>query len=91
MFVIILRKRKEEEDKDIKEFLAKHSGEDGEDCPDVVFKLAKGAWQKAVAIEFLHLHEEITGCKKDIEWGKWLSIAVFSVVVLNFLASLFRP
>lgn len=89
MCVTILRKRKEEDDKDIKEFLAKHSGEDGEDCPNVVFKLAKGEWQKSVAIEFMNIHKKIDNCTKDIEWTKWLVIATFTVVVLNFIAGFF--
>jgi hypothetical protein len=68
---------------EIDDFIASHGGED---CPEVLLKMAKGNWQKAVAIEFVRLHEKCNDMKKDLSWNRWLLIAMFGVIVLEFLS-----
>jgi len=67
------------------------------DCPEELFKMAKTPFQKAVAVEFYNIiskidehnnnrKREIAEVKKDISWCKWLTMALFGVVVLGVVA-----
>ena len=58
------------------------------DSPDLLIKMAKTGWQKAIAVEFIRQYDHINEIRTNQTWLKYLVTGAFSVTVLAFVAQL---
>jgi len=72
--------------KEINEYFNNHIRQTG-DCPDMIFRLAKTDFERAVAIEFFNVHKKLEDLKKDIKWLKWLIVSLFGAIVIALIQS----
>jgi len=68
------------------------SKNEDEDCPEVVFKLAKSPWQKEVALEFVRIRKEMAESfaelRNEIKWCKYLCVGVIVTIAINIVTRL---
>jgi len=62
---------------------------DGEHCPEGLIKHADTPYERNSAMEIIKLFREILVIKKDINWIKWLTIALFTTYVIGQLNIIF--
>jgi len=65
--------------------LCKATGGTENGCPDMIFKSAKTAWQKNVALEFIKIYEVCEKLKNDMKWIKWLLGSTVIAIAINIL------
>ena len=59
------------------------------DCPELLIKMARTKWQKAVAIEFVRQARDTQEVKSDLRWIKYLVVSIFGLAVLGVLSQWF--
>jgi len=69
---------------DIADFIAQNG-----DCPEVLIKMARTKWQKAVAIEFVRQAHEMEKVVNDQKWIKWMVMSIFGLAILGVLSQWF--
>lgn len=57
--------------------------------PDTIFKLAKTDFERATAIEFFFITKRLDIQAEKLKHLNWMIIAVFGVIVLEFISKLF--
>ena len=66
--------------------------EESSDCPEVIYKTARTAWQKEVALEFVRIRKEMANefaeIRNELKWCKWLCVAVIATIALNIITRL---
>jgi len=66
--------------------------EESSDCPEVIFKTAKTAWQREVALEFVKIRKEManefTEIRNELKWCKYLIVGVGMMLVINIIQKL---
>jgi hypothetical protein len=61
---------------------------DERDCPEIIIKTAKTAWQKEVGIEFVKFYNRFEEMRNDIKWCKWTCVAVLATIAANIVMRL---
>ena len=57
--------------------------------PDTIFKLAKTDFERAVAIEFFLITKRLDVQATKMKHLNWTIVAIFGVIVLEFIAKIF--